>query len=71
MKGARTPVADALVDFVLGLELGSLPAAVIEAAGLSFTDWVGAAIRGSTEPLAGALDAVIAATGGEIGRAHV
>ena len=65
MKDARTPVADALVDFVLGLELGSLPAAVIEAAALSFTDWVGAAIRGSTEPLAGALDAVIAATGGE------
>ena len=65
MKDARTPVADALVDFVLGLELGSLPAAVIEAASLSFTDWVGAAIRGSTEPLAGALDAVIAATGGE------
>ena len=65
MKDARTPVADALVDFVLGLEVGSLPAAVIEAASLSFTDWVGAAIRGSTEPLAGALDAVIAATGGE------
>ena len=61
----RTPVADALVDFVLGLELGSLPAAVVEAAGLSFTDWVGGAIRGSTEPLAAALDAVIAATGGE------
>jgi 2-methylcitrate dehydratase PrpD len=65
VKDARTPVADALVDFVLRLELGSLPAAVIEAASLSFTDWVGAAIRGSTEPLAGALDAVIAATGGE------
>jgi len=61
----RTPVADALVEFVLGLELGSLPAAVVEAASLSFTDWVGAAVRGSTEPLAGALDAVIAATGGE------
>ena len=61
----RTPVADALVDFVLGLELESLPEAVVAAAGLSFTDWVGAAIRGSTEPLAGALDAVVAATGGE------
>jgi 2-methylcitrate dehydratase PrpD len=60
-----TPVADALVDFVLGLELGSLPDAVVEAAGLCFTDWVGVAIRGSTEPLAGALDAVIATAGGE------
>jgi 2-methylcitrate dehydratase PrpD len=65
VNDARTPVANALVDFVLGLELGSLPDAVTEAAGLCLTDWVGAAIRGSTEPLAGALDAVIAATGGE------
>jgi len=64
-QDARTPVADALVDFVLGLELGSLPDAVVAAAGLSFTDWVGAAIRGSTEPLAAALDAVVAASGGE------
>jgi 2-methylcitrate dehydratase PrpD len=60
-----TPVADALVDFVLGLDLGSLPDAVTEAAGLCLTDWVGVAIRGSTEPLAGALDAVIAVAGGE------
>ena len=60
-----TPVADALVDFVLGLEVGSLPDAVIEAAGLCLTDWLGAALRGSTEPLAGALDAVIAAAGGD------
>ncbi len=60
-----TPVADALVDFVLGLEEPeSLPDAVTEAAGLCLTDWVGVAIRGSTEPLAGALDAVIAAAGG-------
>src|SRR6266446_834488 len=65
MKDSRTPVVDALVDFVLGLELGSLPDAVVAAAGLSFTDWVGAAIRGSTEPLAAALDAVVAASGGE------
>ena len=64
-RDSRTPVSDALVDFVLGLELASLPDAVVAAAGLSFTDWVGAAIRGSTEPLAGALDAVVAATGGE------
>jgi 2-methylcitrate dehydratase PrpD len=63
-RGA-TPVADALVEFVLGLELGSLPDAVIEAAGLCLTDWVGAAVRGSTEPLAGALDAVVAVAGGD------
>jgi 2-methylcitrate dehydratase PrpD len=61
----RTPVADALVDFALGLEAGSLPAAVTEAAGLCLTDWIGAAIRGSREPLAAALDAVIVATGGD------
>ena len=65
MRGhGATPVADALVDFVLGLELGSLPAAVIEAAGLCLTDWLGAALRGSTEPLADALDAVLVAAGG-------
>jgi len=61
----RTPVADALVEFVRGLELRSLPATVVEAASLCLTDWVGAAIRGSTEPLAVALDAVVGATGGE------
>ncbi len=65
LKEARTPVADALVDFVLGLQWKALPDAVTEAAGLCLTDWVGAAIRGSTEPLAGALDAVIGAAGGE------
>jgi 2-methylcitrate dehydratase PrpD len=65
LKDGRTPVADALVDFVLGLELASLPDAVAEAAGLCLTDWVGVAIRGSTEPLASALDAVIAAAGGD------
>ncbi len=64
-KDPRTPVADALVDFVLGLELKALPDAVIDAAGLCLTDWVGAAIRGSTEPLAAALDAVIGMTGGD------
>ncbi|HKW91059.1 MAG TPA: MmgE/PrpD family protein, partial [Methylomirabilota bacterium] len=61
----RTPVADALVDFVLGLDLKALPDAVIEAASLSLTDWLGGAIRGSIEPLAGAIGAVLAATGGE------
>ncbi|HZP37709.1 MAG TPA: MmgE/PrpD family protein [Methylomirabilota bacterium] len=60
-----TPVADALVDFVLGLELPSLPEAVREAAGLCLTDWMGAALRGSTEPLAAALGPVLAEAGGE------
>ena len=64
-KDPRTPVADALVDFVLRLELKALPDAVIDAAGLCLTDWIGAAIRGSTEPLAAALDAVIGMTGGD------
>ncbi|HMH75109.1 MAG TPA: MmgE/PrpD family protein, partial [Candidatus Udaeobacter sp.] len=61
MSDRGTPVADALVEFVLGLELRSLPAAVTEAAGLCLTDWIGVAIRGSTEPLAAALDAVVGA----------
>jgi 2-methylcitrate dehydratase PrpD len=60
-----TPVADALVDFVLGLELDALPDAVREAAGLCLTDWLGTALRGSTEPLAAALGTVIAEAGGE------
>ena len=59
-----TPVADALVDFVLGLELETLPEAVTDAAGLCLTDWLGAALRGSAEPLAAALGTVIAAAGG-------
>jgi len=61
----RWPIADALIEFALGLDLGSIPDAVIEAASLSFTDWLGGAIRGSAEPLAGAIGAVVAATGGE------
>ncbi len=60
----RTPVMDALVEFVLGLEAASLPPAVVEAASRSMTDWLGVAIRGATEPLAGALAALIGATGG-------
>jgi hypothetical protein len=32
MQDGRTPVIDALVDFALGLEMASLPPAVIEAA---------------------------------------
>src|SRR4029077_10045922 len=60
-----TPVMDGLVDFVLGLELASLPPAVIEAAGRSITDWVGTAIRGSKEPLVQPISNVIAVTGGE------
>jgi 2-methylcitrate dehydratase PrpD len=65
MEKPSTPVMDGLVEFVLGLELASLPPAVVEAAGRSITDWVGTAVRGSTEPLAEAIGKVIVATGGE------
>ena len=65
MDNARTPVMDALVEFVLTLETASLPPAVVEAATRSMTDWLGTAIRGAAEPLAGALAAVITAAGGE------
>ena len=47
MRDTRTPVMDALVEFVLGLETASLPTAVVEAASRSITDWLGAAIRAS------------------------
>ena len=60
-----TPVMDALVEFVLDLELAALPADVVEGAKRSMTDWIGTAIRGAKEPLATAIDAVIAATGGD------
>jgi 2-methylcitrate dehydratase PrpD len=65
MTTGKTPVMDALVDFALGLELAALPPAVVEAANRSITDWLGTAIRGSTEPLADAIAAVIASMGGE------
>jgi 2-methylcitrate dehydratase PrpD len=65
MVTRNTPVMDALVDFVLGLELAAVPPAVVEAANRSMTDWLGTAIRGSVEPLAEAIASVIAATGGE------
>jgi 2-methylcitrate dehydratase PrpD len=65
MHRPSTPVMDGLVEFILGLELASLPPAVVEAAGRSITDWVGTAIRGSREPLAQAISSVIAVTGGE------
>ena len=65
MDNTRTPVMDALVEFVLNLETASLPPAVVEAATRSMTDWLGTAIRGAAEPLAGALATVIAAAGGE------
>jgi 2-methylcitrate dehydratase PrpD len=61
----KTPVMDALVDIVLGLELASLPADVVAGAQRSMTDWVGTAIRGSVEPLADAIVKVIEQTGGE------
>ena len=61
----NTPVMDALVEFVLDLELASLPADVVAGAQRSVTDWFGTAIRGSVEPLAVAIGTVIDATGGE------
>ena len=64
MNDRPTPVMDALVDFVLGVEAASLPPAVIEAASRSVTDWLGTAIRGAAEPLSSSLAAVIAASGG-------
>jgi 2-methylcitrate dehydratase PrpD len=65
MNQGPTPVMDALVDFVLGLELAALPPAVVDAANRSMTDWLGTAIRGAVEPLADALGKVIVASGGE------
>jgi 2-methylcitrate dehydratase PrpD len=59
----ETPVTDALVEFVVALDARRLPPAVVEAAGACLLDWLGTAIRGSREPLAAALHAVIAATG--------
>jgi 2-methylcitrate dehydratase PrpD len=55
---------DALVDWVLGLEAAALPPAVLEAAGRSFTDWLGTALRGAREPLADAIAAVATEAGG-------
>jgi 2-methylcitrate dehydratase PrpD len=65
MHDGRTPVMDALVEFVLAVDAASLPPAVVEAARRSMADWLGTAIRGAAEPLANALAAVIAITGGE------
>ena len=65
MPETQTPVMDALVDFVLGLETAAVPPAVVEAASRSITDWLGTAIRGAAETLADAIGAVIRATGGE------
>jgi 2-methylcitrate dehydratase PrpD len=64
MHEGPTPVMDALVEWTLGLRAAALPPAVTEAASRSITDWLGTAIRGSAEPLAGALAAVIDASGG-------
>lgn len=65
MDEGRTPVMDALVEFVLDLEAAALPPAVVEAATRSLTDWLGTAVRGSVEPLASSIGAVIATAGGE------
>ncbi len=64
MSSVSTPVMDALVEFVLGLEAAALPLAVEEAASRSITDWLGTAVRGSAEPLADAIAAVVRTTGG-------
>ena len=61
----NTPVMDAFVDFVLGLEVAALPRDIVDAAERSVTDWLGTALRGAREPLAEALGTVIAASGGE------
>lgn len=65
MHSGRTPVTDALVEFVQEVDAAALPRAVREAAGLCLMDWVGTAIRGAREPLATALHTVIATTGGD------
>ncbi|PYM21072.1 MAG: 2-methylcitrate dehydratase [Candidatus Rokuibacteriota bacterium] len=65
MNDGKTPVIDSLVEFVIALDPAALPAAVTEAASLCLTDWLGTAVRGSKEPLADALAAVINASGGE------
>src|SRR3989442_9988032 len=64
INDSSAPVMDALVAFVRGRELAAWPPAVVEAANRSMTDWLGTAIRGSSEPLADALAAVITASGG-------
>ena len=61
----RTPTMDALVDFVLDLDLDAVPPAVVAAAERSITDWLGTALRGAGEPLAAAIAAVITAAGGD------
>lgn len=60
MNNGRTPVTDALVEFVREVDAGSLPREVREAAGLCLMDWLGTAIRGALEGLTdiGALTAL-------------
>ena len=65
MNGGRSPVMDGLVEFVLGLGRARIAGDVIEAAERSVTDWMGTAVRGAAEPLAGALASVIGSAGGE------
>ncbi len=64
MRGGKTPVTDALVEFVAGLGPQALPRAVVEAASGCLMDWLGTAVRGATEPLARALQSVVGAAGG-------
>src|SRR5258705_740866 len=60
MTTSKTPVMDALVDFVLGLELAAVPPAVVEAPNPSMTDWLGPALPGAGEPLARPIPAGVA-----------
>lgn len=60
----KPPVAEALIDFALGLEANRLPEPVVEASTACLLDWMGTAIRGAREPLAEALWRVIVAAGG-------
>src|SRR2546426_9940440 len=66
MTTRSTPVMDALVDFVLGLELAAVPPAVVEAANRSRTHRLRTTIRGPTERPAHPHPALISATGGEL-----
>lgn len=66
---AKTPNADAVADFVVGLSDLALPDDVTMAARMCLVDWLGVAIAGRAEDAAGAVLRVIAGWGG--GRAHI
>ena len=66
---AKTPNADAVADFVVGLSDLALPDDVTMAARMCLVDWLGVAIAGRAEDAAGAVLRVIAGWGS--GRAHI